>query len=188
MKWYSRQGLLTLFLSCAFLPHIWTFVLAFKDFSMLTTRLNGVWGAIGVMSYGLLFAFLESILVFAITALLGLLVSPRWEESKRITLLGFLAMVPMFWEIYRQACFIWHIHFPGRLYRLIVQFPNPTGLLYGIVLIIVVVTTLVPVLLILRHEKFYSFSRAAIERITLLTGFYLFFDTVALILVIVRNV
>jgi hypothetical protein len=187
-KQYSKQGLLTLFLICAFLPHLWTIILAFKDFSLLIDRTGGIWNTAGVMSYGLLFAFIESFLVFILTVLLGFLISSKWEEPPRITALGFLVAVPMLWEIYRQTVFLLQWHMPSRIIRFMALFPNPTGLLYAFTFIIVALITIIPLFLILRRGKFYQSIHNVMERITLLSMFYLFFDAVALILVIVRNV
>jgi hypothetical protein len=188
IKRYSKQGLFTLFLICAFPTHVWTFILVFKDFSMLISRLVGIWGAIGVLAYGLLFALIESIFVLLVAALAGFLISPRWKESQRIALLGFLVTITMLWEIFAQACFIWNLHVPARMALFLALFHLPFGFYYAIILIGVTATTLVPVLLILRNAKFYNFVRNVIERITLLSEFYLFFDVMALIVVIVRNV
>jgi hypothetical protein len=188
IKRYSRQGLLTLFLVCAFLPHAWTLILAFKDFSLLMGRIGGIWGAIGEMSYGLVFSFLDTLLIFIVTALLGFLVSVRWQETRRISLLGLLAGIAMLWEIIAQSYVVWSLHLPGRLTQFLAQFYLPFGFYYAAALLVVVATTLIPALLILRNEKFYKAFQAFSERVTLLSGFYLFLDAVALVVVIVRNV
>jgi hypothetical protein len=188
IKRYSRQGLFTLFLVCAFLPHAWTLILAFKDFSLLMGRIGGVWGAVGEMSYGLVFSFLDSLLIFLVTALLGFLVSARWQQPRRISLLGLLAGLAILWEIAAQAYVVWNMRMPGRLVQFLVQFHLPFGFYYTLTLLVVVATILVPALLILRNEKFYKVLQAFMERITLLSGFYLFLDAVALVIVIVRNV
>src|SRR5512143_2388513 len=75
---YSRQGLWSLFLMCALPLHAWTLILAFRDLSWLTDRTNA-WDAVGVLSYGLLFALVESVLLFGMVVLLGLIVPRRWE-------------------------------------------------------------------------------------------------------------
>ena len=68
---YSRQGLWSLFLTCAFPLHFWTLILVFRDISWLTDRTNA-WDAIGVASYGMIFAFTESVVIFLVAALLGI--------------------------------------------------------------------------------------------------------------------
>ena len=92
MKQYSKSGLWSLFLICAFPLHIWTFILAFRDFSWVSERTNS-WDAVGVVSYGLVFAFIESLMIFLIATLMGFLISQKWEEKQRITLLGTLVTI-----------------------------------------------------------------------------------------------
>ena len=151
-------------------------------------RIGGVWGAVGEMSYGLVFSFLDSLLIFLVTALLGFLVSRKWQEPRRISLLGLLAGLAMLWEILAQSYVVWNMHLPGRVTRFLSQFQLPFGFYYAVVLLVVIATILVPAWLILRNEKFYKRVEALFGRITLLSGFYLFLDTVALVIVIVRNV
>src|SRR5512141_1446140 len=71
---YTRQGLWSLFLMCAFPLHVWALILAFRDVSWVTERTNS-WDAVGVVAYGLLFTLVESVLVFGIMTLLGFLIS-----------------------------------------------------------------------------------------------------------------
>ena len=187
---YSRRGLLALFLSCAFLVHLWAFVLIFKDFSMLIGR-TSLWGAVGVMSYGLLFALIESVFVFLVAAVLGFLVSTRWDEPQRVALLGTLAMLATFWIMLSQVWMMWDYQSPGQSALFILQSQHPLRWLFvwtGILLAGVVVSLLAPALLILRSRGFFNFIQAVLDRTGFLTGFYLFLDALAFIVVLVRNV
>src|SRR5512146_2668540 len=78
---YSRPGLWSLFVMCAFPQHAWAFVLALRDVSWVADRTNA-WDAVGVVSYGLLFALLESLLLFGVMVLLGYLVSGSWDVDR----------------------------------------------------------------------------------------------------------
>src|SRR3972149_6026554 len=55
-KQYSKKGLWTLFLMCAFPLHVWAFILSFMDFSWVAERTN-TWDALGVISYGFSLSF-----------------------------------------------------------------------------------------------------------------------------------
>jgi len=46
----------------------------------------------------------------------------------------------------------------------------------------------IPTLLILRWEKFFRFMQETMDRLSLLTLFYLVFDVVGLVIVVIRNV
>ena len=112
MKQYSKQGLWSLFLICAFPLHIWTIILTLRDFSWVSERTNS-WDAIGVVSYGLLFAFIESVIVFLVFTLLGFLVSKKWTEDQRIALLGSLVTIASLWAIAGYLFFMLKVNIPG---------------------------------------------------------------------------
>ena len=99
---YSRQGLWSLFLMCAFPLHVWALLLAFRDISWLTERTNA-WDAIGVLSYGVMFALIESVFVFAVIVLLGLLVPASWSKDKRTGLLAVLVLILAAWGMVSPA-------------------------------------------------------------------------------------
>jgi len=184
---YSRQGLWSLFLMCAFPLHFWTLLLAFRDISWLTERSN-LWDAIGVVSYGLLFAFVESLMVFLVVALLGLLISAKWEEARRIALLSILMLVLSLWAMYGQAHFIWNLTPAGWILRLAAQSGHPYRIIFGITFIEVVLTVAVPTFLVLHWDKFFHFVREAIDRLSLLTSLYLVLDLFGLVIVVIRNI
>jgi hypothetical protein len=172
---------------CAFPLHFWTLLLAFREISWLTERSN-LWGAIGVLAYGLVFAFVESLLVCLIIALLGFLISTKWDEPRRIALLSVLMFVVSFWAMFSQAHFIWGISPPASILTFIAQSGHPYRYLFGITLVEVVGTTAVPAFLVLRWEKFFLFVLEGIDRISLLASFYLVLDLVGLAIVVIRNI
>jgi hypothetical protein len=184
---YSRQGLWTLFLMCAFPLHVWTLLLGFRDASWVTER-TSAWDAVGVVSYGLVFAFIESSVVFLLIALLGFLVSTEWDELHRIALLSLLVLLAACWATYAQAYFLWNLSPPGGLVWLVSRFGHPLRVLYVCATGAVLVTILPAALLVLRNARFFSFVRAMIDRLALLTGFYLILDILGLMIVIMRNV
>jgi hypothetical protein len=172
---------------CAFPLHFWTLLLAFRDISWLTERSN-LWDAIGVVSYGLLFAFVESLMVFLVVALLGLLISAKWEEARRIALLSILMLVLSLWAMYGQAHFIWNLTPAGWILRLAAQSGHPYRIIFGITFIAVVLTVAVPTFLVLHWDKFFHFVREAIDRLSLLTSLYLVLDLFGLVIVVIRNI
>jgi hypothetical protein len=187
MKYYSKQGLWALFLICAFPLHVWTIILAFRDFSWVTERTNS-WDAVGVVSYGLIFAFIESVLVFLVAVLLGFLVSRKWAEDRRVALVGILVFTTSLWAMISYLFFMLNIAVPGETIAFLASLPHPLRVLYGVSLALVVITVALPAYLVLRSEKFLLGSRGFFERISTLTLFYLFFDFLGLVIVIVRNV
>ena len=98
---------------CALPLHAWTLILAFRDLSWLTDRTNA-WDAVGVLCYGLLFAFLESVVVFLVASLLGFLTPPRWEPKRRIAVLSIVVLVMSLWAMVTQLFFLTNAQIPGR--------------------------------------------------------------------------
>ena len=187
MKRYSKRGLWNLFLICAFPLHVWTIILAFRDFSWVTDRTNS-WDAVGVVSYGLIFAFIESVVVLLVATLLGFLVSKKWSEERRITLVGILAFITSLWAMASYLYFMLQVTVPGNTILSLAKMAHPLRFLYAISLVIVGPTVVLPAYFILRSEKFVQGVRAFFERISTLTLFYLFFDFIGLVIVIIRNV
>jgi hypothetical protein len=187
MKRYTKRGLWTLFLTCAFPLHVWTVILALRDFSWVSERTNS-WDAIGVISYGLVFAFIESVLVFLVAALLGFLVSRKWAEERRIALIGTLVFITSLWAMAGYLFFMLNISIPRETILFLKSLAHPLRVLYAISLALVGPTIAIPVFLVLRSEKFLKGLQSVFERLSLLTMFYLFFDFVGLVIVILRNI
>jgi len=183
---YSRQGLWSLFLICAFPLHAWTLILGFRDFSWVTERTNS-WDAIGVISYGLIFALVESALVFLVVVLLGYLVSRKWGEEQQIALMSNLVLLTGLWAMISQLYFMLEVSVPGPVIEYLVDLNHPVRFLYMISLVAVGVTITIPTYMILRSNRFLQMYRGLLERLSLLTLFYLFFDVIGLVIVIVRN-
>lgn len=186
IRHYSKQGLWSLFLLCAFPLHAWTLILAFRDFSWVTERTNS-WDAVGVVSYGLIFAFVESVVITLLAAALGYLVSRVWTEERRIALLSALVMVASLWAMAGYLFFMLNVKLSSQIVDFLVGLDHPLRFLYAISLVIVAATVILPTYLTLRSDRFFKAIQSIFERLSLLTLFYLFFDVIGLVIVIVRN-
>jgi hypothetical protein len=186
-KWYSIKGLWSLFLMCAFPLHVWTLILSFNDFSWVAKRTNA-WDAVGVIAYGLIFALLESVLVFLVASLAGLLISTKWAEPRRIALLSAWVLILSAWAMVDQSHFLWGLAIPKIFMQLAAASDHPLRSLYLIMLVPVLLTALLPVFLILQRERVFSYIQSLFDRISLLTVFYLIFDAAGLVIVIIRNI
>ena len=184
---YSRQGLWSLFLTCAFPLHFWALVLVFRDISWLTERTNA-WDAIGVASYGMIFAFTESVVIFLVAALLGFLTPKHWEADRRIAFLGLLILITSVWGMIGQLLFMWNVFLPAQTLQFLRTSSHPLRIIYAACLIVVTPTVLLPVYAFIRSNKAVRVMQNLMERLSLLTMFYLFFDLLGLIIVITRNI
>lgn len=172
---------------CAFPIHLWAIILIFRDVSWVAERTN-MWDAIGAASYGLVLAFIESLIFFTASILLGLLVPTKWHEDRRVALLSVLALVTTLWAIEGQAYFVWGSYVPEPVLRFLGTLEHPLRFLYAGVLVLVVPTILIPVYLVLKSDRFLNLMQGLVERLSLLTMLYLFFDFLGLIIIIIRNI
>jgi len=183
---YSRKGLWSLFLTCAFPLHFWTLILVFRDVSWLAERTNA-WDAIGVASYGMIFAFAESVVVFLVVVLLGFLTPMKWEPDRRIAFLGLLFLITSAWGMIGQLLFLWNIYLPAQAIQFLRGSSHPLRIIYAACLMVITPTVLLPAYTFLRSNKALMFMQNLMERLALLASFYLFFDLLGLIIVIIRN-
>jgi uncharacterized membrane protein len=154
--------------------------------SWVIERTN-VWDAIGVASYGMIFALVESIFIFVVIALLGFVTPKQWTGDRRIAFLSLLVIITALWGMISQLLFLWNISLPIPVLRFVAQSEHPLRLLYVIGLAIVLPTVLLPIYLFIRSNKSVRFMQELIERLSMLTMVYLFFDLAGLIIVIIRN-
>jgi hypothetical protein len=171
---------------CAFPLHVWTLILAFRDFSWVAERTNA-WDAVGVASYGMIFAFIESLVVSLVAVLFGFLISTKWKEDRRIALLSYLVIIVALWEIVSQLYYLQGFSIPGSIYLFLIHSGHPVRYLYAAALVLALLTIGPPVYLLLRSDKALRLARESIDRLSLLTSFYLFLDLAGLVIVIVRN-
>lgn len=186
-KTYTKQGLWSLFLICAFPFHLWTLILVFRDVSWITERTNS-WDAIGVGAYGLLFALAESVLAFLVLVLVGFVTPRQWNVDKRISFLGLLFLILAIWGMISQLFFVWNINLPLATMQFLARSGHPLRWLYVGSLAIVIPTVALPVYFFLRTDKVSAFMQELMDRLSLLTMLYLLFDLIGLVIVIVRNV
>ncbi len=185
---YSTRGLWSLFLICAFPLHVWTILLFLRDVSWLSERTN-LWDAIGVGAYGLLYAFVESLLAFGVVALLGLFLTPRqWSVEKRISFLSLLVLILAVWGMIAQLLFLWKVFPPDWVVQLLIRWGRPLLGLYLISLFFVVPSVVLPVYFFLRSDRMTRAIQEFGERLSPLMSAYLFLDLAGLIVVILRNV
>jgi len=183
---YTRQGLWSLFLMCALPLHAWTMILAFRDLSWLTERTNA-WDAVGVLCYGLLFALVESVLLFVVAGLLGFLLPKGWEPERRIGVMSVLVLVLSLWAIVEQLYFLMNVRLPGWLVWMIVWTRHPLWVLYSVIPAVVTLSFALPVWRLMRGLGGLRRMGTAIERLGLLATFYLVFDVAAIAIVVTRN-
>lgn len=183
---YSKQGLWSLFLICAFPIHLWTLILVSRDMDWVIARTN-VWDAIGVGAYGMIFALGESIILFVVLVLLGLLLPKHWQKERRVAFLSLLVILTALWAIFGQLRFLWNLSLPLSIVQILARSSHPFRLLYALYLAVVIPSVALPVYFFLRSTNSVRWVQELTERLSVLTMFYLLFDVAGLLIVIVRN-
>ncbi|MDL1911939.1 hypothetical protein FBQ81_14815 [Chloroflexi bacterium CFX6] len=183
---YTKQGLWSLFLMCAFPLHLWALILAFRDVAWVTERTNA-WDAVGVVAYALLFALIETVLVFLAFVMLGFLVPRRWNPDKRTGFLILLALLLSVWGIISQLLFLWNIYLPAPAIQFLVRSGHPLRYLYAGALAVVLPTVLLPIYLFLKSDGILARIEDLADRLSILVGLYLFLDAIGILIVIIRN-
>jgi hypothetical protein len=160
--------------------------LGFRDFDWVTARTNS-WDAVGIVSYGLFFTFFESLIVFFSAVLLGFLISNNWREEQRISLIGSLVIILALWSIFNQTYFLRAMTPSEGFVNFYISTGRPLIALYLTALIAVGITVTIPTYAILATDKAEKLILNGFERLSTLMILYLFFDIIALIIILIRN-
>ena len=185
-KRYSKSGLWLLFLTTAFPIHLWTIILVLRDFAWVAERTNA-WDAVGVAAYGMVFAFIESLFVFAVVVLLGFLLSIQRDEGWRVAFLGLLIFIVALWAILGQLFFLLGFGIPSQIIQFLAASSHPLRILYAGLVGLVTTSVIVPVYFYIRSDRVSRSIHNIIERLSVLSAIYLVFDGISLIIIIIRN-
>lgn len=161
--------------------------MSFRDISWLTERTN-LWDALGVVSYGMIIALIESVLLFLVVALIGCVTPARWNTEQRTAFLSLLYLITCLWAITSQLLFVWDVNLPTSAVQFLRESEHPLRILYAGTLAVVGFTVFLPVYFFVRSRQAVPAMQGLMERFSTLTIFYLVFDLLGLIVVIVRNI
>jgi len=184
---YTRKGLYQLFMVCAFPIHVWAIIMAFRDFSWVAERTN-VWDAIGLFSYAVVFALLETSGVFLIVFLIGLFLPNQWDVEKRLAILGTLFLVLAVWTILGQLYSMNGYPLPRWIFDFLIRSNHPFRWIWGGVFLPVLVSVFVPGVFMLRSGKGRRAVLEVFERISVLSSLYLLFDVAGIVVLVLRNI
>ncbi len=167
----TRSDAFLIFGWCVFLVHVWSIVNILVVLPSWALRL-GLFELLGVTSYPLVFALLESILVWLFIILLSL-VLPRKVLGN-----DFVTQAAIF--IFFLAILSGLMHFSVEL---ILNFRLYT---LGLILIIFIIASLLSYLAG-RSMKYGIAIRNLLSRVNVLSGIYIFMDLVGLSIILFRN-
>lgn len=183
---YTPKTLLQLFMVCAFPLHLWTLLMAFRDFSWVALR-TSAWDAIGLVSYALAVALLESLAVFGMLLLLGLLIPWRWPPEKRFAFLGMLFLLLAGWSILGKLMGMYGYPIPVGAQRSLQASGHPLRLVWSFVLPLVVISILLPAAAFLCSKRLQVSLPNVLDRLVLLSFFYVGLDLIGIVIIVLRN-
>ena len=184
---FDRSDWFKLFLVCAFPLHLWTILMVFRDVNWVAERTTS-WDAVGFSGYALFYTLIESLLLFSFIALLGFIIPKNWNLTLRFVALSLVAFILAGWSIMEQLILI---IFWGWLRQLAVTFTflitipwSPYVIFTGLI----VISVMAPLLLLRKYDGLQTKVYSVLDRLTLLSGLYLFLDAIGIIIILIRNV
>lgn len=160
--------------------------MGFRDFSWVALRTN-TWDAIGLLSYSLAFALVESIGIFLVLVMLGFFVPNHFGLEIRVALLGTAFLVTALWAVGGEVFSLYRYPMPGWMVEFLRQSNHPLRILWGIVFLLVTISIALPLVLIIKPNKFKSIMMDFFDRISTVSFLYLFFDFIGIVIITVRN-
>jgi hypothetical protein len=161
------------FAACAFPVHVWTIVSVMREIPAWVLRLSA-WQLVGVISYALMVALLESVLLLIGLLVLKTLLPTSVFDDGFVSQAGMLVLLISGWAVTAHYNYdvirLWGMR-QLALWGLVCL--ASVGIGYG---------------LIRRFKRLEGLFRAIIERVSVLSFIYLFADLVAVMVVIIRNV
>ncbi len=160
--------------------------MGFRDFSWVAARTN-VWDALGLLSYSLAFALVESMGIFLILVILGLLI-PHWlDADKRLAFLGTAFLVVALWAIGGQVYSWMRYPLPTWFASLLIRTNHPFRYFWLTVFLLTTVSAALPLILIVRQNNFRSSMIEIFDRISTISSLYVFFDVLSIVIIAMRN-
>jgi len=189
---YSLNRIFSIFLACAFPIHLWSLLMVLQDVGWVADRTR-VADAFSYVAYSLVFALMESLVVFLIVMLLSLLAYSRWKHGKMAAAIISLYYVTVLWAMAVQVYYYVKGFIPELdaviVYKFYIGSPIITQILILVLLFIIVVgSVVIPLYLLQRWDRYSYGMNEAISRVAVLTSVYLVVDLFGLFLIFARNV
>ena len=160
--------------------------MGFRDISWVALRTN-VWDALGLLSYSMAFALVETTGIFLILVVFGFLIPSRIDPEKRLALLGSAFLLVAIWAILGQIYSWMQYPVPGWLMNLLSRTHHPFRYLWSTVLLLVSISAILPLLSISRQEKLRRTIIEIFDRISTVSSLYVLLDIVGIVIIAIRN-
>lgn len=170
---------MVLFLVITVPLHVWPVVYSLHVLTIYSESYT-----VGLLSYSLVTALMESLLVFMALMLISFLVPRRWREETLVVQLGTLFYVAAFWLISIQVYRLMDLQEIRMIKRIYLHVTRLDA--YGIFAILF--SFAAPLVLVTKVDGVKSVVFRMMDKISILASLYLMFDGIALLIAIFRNV
>lgn len=183
----SKQEIRNLFFVCVFPIHLWAFIIIFRDLEFIVKE-RDLWYAAGYSGYILVFALVESCLYFIFMFMVSYLFPKALKQNgKAFTITCILALIFSLWAIGNQSFYMLLDSPPAFFSWIMLRIPYRQTLALSILILLILASFVVPIGVILKSDKWQSRTNTLMERISLLSIFYLVIDVFGITAAVLRN-
>jgi hypothetical protein len=169
----ARDEILNGLAACMLPVFIWSIINVLREIPGWIMRMS-TWDLVGAIAYTQAFALIESVIIFLLILILGLIMPERYFRNKFLALTATIVSVSTFWVILA--------HYNDEIIRTWgIKHLLVWGVIFGSTLFLFY-------LLVQRFDKVEAAVVAVIERVNILSFFYMFVGVMALIIVLIRNI
>jgi hypothetical protein len=182
----SGRQVMMYFAACAFPIHVWAILMVLRDVSWVSGR-TSAWDGAGLIAYALVFALVESLVVFAGFYLLSWLAPWRWSGNALLVRMTVFVWIFQIWAVLGQLGPLLQAGLPAPAVQLLANFSHPLRLLYAITAAMAALSLVIPILLLDRSPKLEGGLLNLLERVVTLMTIYLFLDLGSIAILVIRN-
>ena len=181
---FDRADWIQLFLVCGFPIQFWALFSSLRDFTWLIGQV-GLWDGIGFLSYVLIYAFIDTFLLFFIVATVSFLTPKSWQIEYRFTWLAWLgfsiAILSLVDQILVSNIYVrWVEGFLDWL-------PFPVWSLLEFSLGIIILTIIFPQITLKKNFKILDGLYSFLDKVATLSIFYIILDGFGFVVVLIRT-
>jgi len=188
LTYLSKKEVRSLFLVCVFPIHLWAIIIIFRDLEYIISERN-LWYAAGYAGYILAFALVESCLFFLFMFLLSYPYPHTLKQNgKAYTITCTLALIFSLWAIAKQIFYLLSASPPAFFSWIMLRIPYHQALAFTILLLLVIASFVIPVIVVVKSSKGQNGVNILMDRIGLLSVFYLTIDALGITAAVLRNI
>ena len=158
-----------------------------RDITWVAERTNA-WDAVGLVAYALVFALLESLVVFIGAFILTWLAPRRWSGDVLLVRMALFVLTFEIWAIISQLLSTFSPGLPLSTAQSLANFQPTLSIIYIFAGVLVALSLIIPLFLLTRYPRFERSFLELTDRLVTLTVLYLVLDFVAILVLIARNI